>query len=358
MTDTVFRIESLSIEGFKAFTVQQTFRFEGRSIFLFGANGSGKTSIIEAIRWCLFGLASRRGEIVKNQFYEGPCIVQMTLAAHDGLWTMQRRLRPSGGESDRTLRDPSGAEKNLEDVFPQLSRIGPSEGTHVIYAAQQPSSRRPEADITDFSYVVYRYLGLEDVPRLSDTLSSLSKDWKIQEEEVCDEVERLGEELSQQISDVHTALDRITSNPPWGAALTPTNADTRAKITQLARDADIMGASCSADTLDGLSNHDKLYEIETAVHAFLSGALAGLTQDLMDRSSRLNEAQESLQNAEHSALQLALESKTSATLKTKLDATLDGRKIAELEEQLERVEGDFQIVQLKSDVVRSSLAGR
>ena len=236
ITDTAFRIESLSIEGFKAFTKQQTFRFEGRNVFLFGANGSGKTSIVEAIRWCLFGLASRPGEIVKNQFYEGPCIVHMTLAAHDGLWTMQRRLRPSGGESDRILRDPSGAEKNLEDVFPQLSRIGPREGTHVIYAAQQPSSRRPEADITDFSYVVYRYLGLEEVPRLTDILAALSKDWTIQEEEICDEVESLGEALSQRITDVDTMLVRITSDPPWGTALTPTNADTRAKIDALAGD--------------------------------------------------------------------------------------------------------------------------
>ena len=216
MPNATFRIESVSIEGFKAFTTQQIFRFEGRNIFLFGANGSGKTSIVEAIRWCLFGLASRPGEIVKNQFYPGPCIVQIALQAPDGLWTMQRRLRPSGGESDRDIRDPSGSEQNLEDVFPQLSRIGPREGTHVIYAAQQPSSRRPEADITDFSYVVYRYLGLEEVPRLSDVLLALSKDWKTQEEEICDAVEELGDSFSQRIADVDESLARITSNPPWG----------------------------------------------------------------------------------------------------------------------------------------------
>ena len=158
MSNESFRIESLSIEGFKAFMGQQDFDFEGRDVFLFGPNGFGKTSVVEAIRWCLFGLASRPGEIVKNQFYNGNCIVQMKLRAPDGIWTMQRRLRASGGESDLTVRDPNAAERNLEEVFPQLSRIGPREGTHVIYAAQQHSNRRPEADITDFSYVVYRYL--------------------------------------------------------------------------------------------------------------------------------------------------------------------------------------------------------
>ena len=81
MPNETFRIESLSIEGFKAFTAPQRFDFEGRDIFLFGPNGFGKTSIVEAIRWCLFGLASRQGEIVKNQFYSGNCIVQIALRA-------------------------------------------------------------------------------------------------------------------------------------------------------------------------------------------------------------------------------------------------------------------------------------
>ena len=165
--DRAFRIHSVTIEGFKAFTTPQTFVFEGRNIFLFGPNGFGKTSIVEAIRWCLFGQSSRQGqdEVIRNQFYVGkPCVVQMELLAPDGLWTWHRRLRPTGNLSDLTIRDPKGLERNLEDVFPQLSRIGPREGTHVIYAAQQPSSRRPEADITDFSYIVYRYLGLEEIP--------------------------------------------------------------------------------------------------------------------------------------------------------------------------------------------------
>ena len=88
MANETFRIDSVSIEGFKAFTIPQKFDFEGRSIFLFGPNGFGKTSIVEAIRWCLFGLASRQGEIVKNQFYTGNCIGQIALRAPDGIWTM------------------------------------------------------------------------------------------------------------------------------------------------------------------------------------------------------------------------------------------------------------------------------
>ena len=73
----------------------------------FGENGLGKTGVVEAIRWCLFGLASRRGGTIKNQFYGGACIVELTLQAPDGIWSFQRRLSQSGGIGPSTIRDPS-----------------------------------------------------------------------------------------------------------------------------------------------------------------------------------------------------------------------------------------------------------
>ena len=354
MANATFSIESVSIEGFKAFTSQQTFSFGGCHVFLFGPNGLGKTSIVEAIRWCLFGLASRPGEIVRNQFYQGPCIVQMTLGAPDGQWTMQRRLRSSGGESALTVRDPSGAERNLEDVFPQLSRIGPSEGTHAIYAAQQPSSRRPEADITDFRYVVYRYLGLEEVPRLSDVLLTLIKDWEIQENEMGVAVETLGDSFSQRIAGVEESLGRITSDPQWMAAITPTNSDTRDKIDQLVRDAEALGSNCSSESLAGLTPQDKLYEVETAIRSLLSGELAGLKERLAEKSSELKNVQALLETGQSAINQMREQSNYSDTLKCELNSALKGSPLDELENQLQNAEADFETTQLKLDVVRTS----
>lgn len=355
MSTATFRIESVSIEGFKAFTKRQELDFGSRHVFLFGPNGLGKTSIVEAIRWCLFGLASRPGEIVKNQFYGGPCIVQLTLGATDGKWTMQRRLRPSGGDSDQTVRDPDGSERNLEDVLPQLSRIGPREGTHVIYAAQQPSSRRPEADITDFSYVVYRYLGLEEVPRLSDVLLSLSKDWKIQEDEICQAVEELGEAFSERIVDVDENLSRIISEPPWGDALTPANSDTRDKIDLLARDAVALGADSSLESLAGLSPHEKLYEVDTAIRAFFSGETVGLEQRVKETSDQLTAGDSSLANAKSRKHQIEEQSAKRDMIKGELNSVLDGSQLTELQELLTRKEADLESTQLRLDVIRSSL---
>ena len=267
---------------------------------MFGPNGFGKTSIVEAIRWCLFGQGSRQGqeEVIRNQFYVGkPCIVQMELLAPDGIWTWHRRLRPTGNLSDLTIRDPKGSEQKLEDVFPQLSRIGTQEGTHVIYAPQQPSSRRPEADITDFSYIVYRYLGLEEVPRLSAALLATSNEWVSEEEEVCRQIEELGDLFSKRISEVDGNLSRITSNPPWGDDVTPNNEVTRQKVDRLIDDAERLGAQCSRDALEDLTLQDKVNDLDAAVGDFFEGALTEFEQELQRRSSLYDDAESTLKRA-------------------------------------------------------------
>ena len=355
MSNVTFRINYVSIEGFKAFTTPQKFDFEGRNVFLFGPNGFGKTSIIEAIRWCLFGLASRQGEIVKNQFYGGNCIVQIGLRAPDGIWTMQRRLRASGGESDLTVRDPSGVERNLEDVFPQLSRIGPREGTHVIYAAQQPSHRRPEADITDFGYVVYRYLGLEEVPRLAEVLAELSEDWTVQETEICRDVEELGDLFSERISEVDKELNQITSSPPWGDTTTPTNEHTRARVEQLIIDAADLGAPCSKDELDGLLPQEKVYEVETAIRTFFKGERTDVSQRLQELSNRYEDAELTLTDADKASRQIEELSPKVQALREKLETTLDGSSLDEMESSLQQTEGGFEAAQSRMDAVRASL---
>ena len=355
MSKSLYSIENVAIEGFKAFTKRQVFDFGGRHIFLFGSNGLGKTSIVEAIRWCLFGLATRPGETIKNQFYGGPCVVQMTLRGPDGYWTMQRRLRPSSGESDRTVRDPNGRERNVEDVFPQLSRIGPREGTHVIYAAQQPSSRRPEADITDFSYVVFRYLGLEEVPRLSDVLLALSGDWKNQEDELLTKVDSLGDDFSQRISEVDERLSLIIENPPWGTDVTPTNAGTRRKIDDLAKDAGTLGVQLSNDILDNPVPSMRLNEIEAAVNIVLSHELIELGEKLGSRSSLLREVESLYQAAQSKEREIQEQLTRSTEITEQLSSILDDVTIDELEVKLEQVESNFEKAQQLLNIVRASL---
>ena len=65
-----YRIARVTIEGFRGFTRPQTIPIDGQNIFVYGENGRGKSSIIEAIRWCLFGAPSGGDIEVRNTFYE------------------------------------------------------------------------------------------------------------------------------------------------------------------------------------------------------------------------------------------------------------------------------------------------
>src|SRR5438309_506391 len=93
MPDARYRIDSLVVEGFKAFSAPQEVVISGKHCFLFGANARGKSSIVEAIRWCLFG--SERDSDVRNRFSEGAdCRAALRLRDATGLWRLERRLRP------------------------------------------------------------------------------------------------------------------------------------------------------------------------------------------------------------------------------------------------------------------------
>ena len=355
MPKSLFRIKNVTIEGFKAFTKRQSFELDGRHVFYFGENGLGKTSVVEAIRWCLFGLASRQGGIIKNQFYGGPCIVELTLQAPDGLWSFQRRLSQSGGIGPSTIRDPSGTIRNLEDVFPQLSRIGPREGTHVIYAAQQPSNRRPEADITDFRSVVFRYLGIEDVPRLTDLFIELGADWKDQEGALLSKVDELGATLSSEIAEVDHDLQKIILDTPWGATLTPTFPQTRDKVDDLAKEAVVLGADCSGDTLDGLGPGQKLTRILAAANAVLSGDIEGLEMKLAESSSVWSEAQSLRSKCQTAAQEIQDKSNDLNWVSAELTRVLDGATREQLTATLEEIDRKFGQAQTTLEVVDSSL---
>jgi DNA repair exonuclease SbcCD ATPase subunit len=60
-------------------------------------NGSGKTSILHAIAWCLFGedLAGRKADAVANRFTTETCQVQVDIEDEQGIWSVIRRRRPA-----------------------------------------------------------------------------------------------------------------------------------------------------------------------------------------------------------------------------------------------------------------------
>ncbi|MCK4731764.1 MAG: AAA family ATPase, partial [Methanophagales archaeon] len=234
-----FRINSITIEGFKGFTKQQTIQISGKHLFIFGPNGYGKSSITEAIRWCLFGLTGRPEEIVRNQFYgTGDCFVELELKDQKGdPWKVQRRLSPGGDRSRPKILDPYGNERTQSEVFPFLTSLGPREGTYIVFGgpSQFPSRGRPleSIEISDFGKTIYAYLRLEDVPNLIERLNKLIEEQKEKERLLAGGIEEEKRKITDELEKVEERLSSFLQDPPWGDAEPPTWTETREKIEEL-----------------------------------------------------------------------------------------------------------------------------
>ncbi len=54
------RIKEITIRGFRGFNKEQTISLDSNLTFVYGLNGSGKSSLVEALEWLFFGEISRR----------------------------------------------------------------------------------------------------------------------------------------------------------------------------------------------------------------------------------------------------------------------------------------------------------
>jgi energy-coupling factor transporter ATP-binding protein EcfA2 len=67
------RLRALTVEGFRGFCDRQLIQFSGELTIVYGPNGTGKTSLGEALEWLLYGRTSKRqrgDEVSKTEYRE------------------------------------------------------------------------------------------------------------------------------------------------------------------------------------------------------------------------------------------------------------------------------------------------
>ena len=223
-------IEQVQIEGFKGFTSQKQLDLKGKHVFLFGDNGNGKSSALEAIRWCLCG--GEKEETLRNDFYEGDCQVELFLRRSDTVYRVHRRLRPGSGKSDVAVFTPDGKEHGLSDIFPALPRLFSEEGIYIVLAEQSPSWRRPATDISEFGRVIYAYLGWDELRELLNRLAKMVTEYEEVSRRLASDIEKVELAGREGLEGVQEDLSRLLSNPPWQGN-PPTYIDTQQKIQDL-----------------------------------------------------------------------------------------------------------------------------
>jgi len=341
MSTAQFHVNEVAIEGFRAFTHEQTVAINGGHVFLFGNNGCGKSSIVEAIRWCLFGGSSEGSEAgFRNAFYtKGDCRVELALNGPGGIWRVVRRLRPGSGKSDQVIRDPLGKTLLQADVFPNLTGLGPREGTHIIFAAQQISHRRPQPDIADFDKILYAYLRVEEIPDLLKRLSEIAEEQEAATKQLAEEISAIEEHMRNRIQEVTIERDAILRNPPWEGNVPPTRAETDAKIRRFVEELSRL-ASTSApaeSTVDNLLTHAENWAARLA-----SAAGVRLQSELMQLRSKgvnLRVQWQSFQGIQSAIADLQ---KTKVTLDVEVSRSLAGRSLADLEKDLNELSDQME----------------
>jgi DNA repair exonuclease SbcCD ATPase subunit len=194
-----YRISEVTIEGFRGFTGSQSLPVDERNVFIFGKNGHGKSSIVEAIRWCLFGSASGADIEVRNTFYDKSCRVSLALQGEAGTQQVDRELRPGSDRSRQIIYDAAGKEVAARQALPGLNHLGAHASAQVIFAAQHSGGRQLSADISDFGRVLCFYIHLDDVPDLLKKLSDLHKAKTVEAESLSRDIENVAAQFATNV---------------------------------------------------------------------------------------------------------------------------------------------------------------
>lgn len=168
---------TLEIEGFQSIGPEVTIDLESQGFVMIkginnyeekaASNGSGKSSLIEALTWCLFGKTSSGVSNVKNRYYPNGCHVSVHFSKNSEHYIISRSLdhkkyksqvsvqcnSNTGEWNDLSCRNKSDTDKLIkdsilpfnQDIF--LSTIFLSQGFSGRLSLLTPSARKERLEI-------------------------------------------------------------------------------------------------------------------------------------------------------------------------------------------------------------------
>ena len=151
------RVASVEISGFRAFSGSERFDLDGDIVVVVGANGQGKTSLLDAIHWAVTGEISRLkspGSVVSLYSASGEARVEVTIAFDDGRHLVV--TRHSDGQKDRLLLRSNDSTFRGDDAEYELLRclwpegLAASESRAALRSALERGVYLQQDVLTDF----------------------------------------------------------------------------------------------------------------------------------------------------------------------------------------------------------------
>ncbi len=200
------RLESLTVSGFRGFAEERAFDLSADVILVHGPNGSGKTSLFDAILWAVTGSVERLGpdaDLVSRYASFGEARVELTLrTSSNGILRIVRRF---DGKSTLTV-DTGGqqaagaaAEALLLDLLWPEAKSAPHPGeslsrsvTRAVYLQQDQVRSFLEAEDEQSRFaIVAEIVGAGRVGELVRQLETSRKAWSTASNRLREEVEPL-----------------------------------------------------------------------------------------------------------------------------------------------------------------------
>lgn len=344
-----FSVTAVEIEGFKGFASPKKIDFGNRHVFLLGRNGNGKSSIVEAIRWGLFGSANRPNDVIKNQHYPAGCSVTVNLVRNGEPWTLFRPLNLGTGRSgEPILTDRHGNRHPIREVMPQLDSVDAGEGTHIIFAPQSAPLRRQPEDLDPFERTVFRYLGLTHPRVLLSNLEDFLNDQTKAEHELGEELTDARKSIDGQIAQEEARRSHILNAPPWGSGPAPSISASERKARRFIEE---VTGEPPADELEGLSVEALVDSAEESLGAKRIEDNGNLEKDL----ENLAKPRQRLEEFRSVQGQVAIQESTVKSTRSQLDVAYDGLTSSEVREKLKAAKFEATTESIKGRIVRDAI---
>lgn len=292
----------LAIEGFKSYRRAQKFSFESRGLFgIVGPTGSGKSSILEALMFALYGKTPRverdTKKLINSQ--EDQARIQLLFEVDEVVWEVIRVIRRTA-PSQAVLRKPSGSdlvsgERNVNERIAQIIGLDFGAFCASVSLPQGEFDRFLKATPTERSRILKGIFRLDRVDLLREAARTR---WSSIEAQMAGlqaaldslpaDPQALLDVLTAKLEEARTRLGTLAEELP---AVTQAEQEVQRSGEQVARLFQEMEQTQAA--LNRLPDQDTLKQ--------LGDRIEGSRRRLQEAEGRLRQASGMLARAEHDA---------------------------------------------------------
>lgn len=227
------------------------------------SNGAGKSTVVEAISWCLYGKTAKgqTGDSVVNRSVGKECFVEVTINDGDTVYGIKRHRKHKTGKNglevwshegdisrQRTLT--KGTDKLTQPVVDQLVGCPYEVFVGAVYAGQERMPDLPSMTDKQLKLLIEEAAGITLLEQAHEIAKTRLSDAKLAFEQKERDVERAGqgvERAKERLDDAKASAKR------WTGERDARVMDLEAKARTLLRDSKIL-----KEELDGLTPEAKL----------------------------------------------------------------------------------------------------